>query len=283
MIDYQVQIDAITMGPGTSYVIHSIDGFGLPDVRATDTPRPRDHGEFYGLDYLPGRTITLQITILGTSPSDTVAKLDALMDVWSPDTFPTDTASFLPLRFQFPGQSPRLFRGRPRRAQADTSRIVGNRVPVTLEYKTADPRQYAEVTTSQSIGLFVASGGRTYPRVYPLSFGGGASALLTLTNSGNFPSRPTAHIDGPVTNPKIENIDLGKFLKFSISLASTDYLDIDFDARTVVLNGTASRYGTITSDSQWWDLPPGNSTIRFSADSYDPAALLTLVTTSAWL
>jgi hypothetical protein len=58
---------------------------------------------------------------------------------------------------------------------------------------------------------------------------------------------------------------------------------VDFDAKTVVLNGTASRYSTLTTDSTWWEIAPGTVNVRYAADTFDPASLLTLVWSSAWI
>ena len=45
--------------------------------------------------------------------------------------------------------------------------------------------------------------------------------------------------------------------RLNITLASTDSLVIDMGARTVILNGVASRYNTIVTGSSWWTIPPG--------------------------
>lgn len=279
--DYQIQIGALTLGPGTNYIVQKVDGFGLPDVRATDVVRPRDDGEFFGLDYLPGRVITITAVVRGASAAEVVANLDALMAVWQPGA--PDTSTLQPLTFQFPGQAARQFKGRPRRLDADTSRIVGNNVPVVLEYKAADPRQYDATPDSVTVAVSSVTSGRTYPRTYPLTFGGGSSNAIAATNAGNRATRPTAHIVGPATNPVVTNSTTGQRVKFSIVLTATDFLDVDFDAKTVVLNGTASRYSTLTSDSSWWELAPGLTTVQFSADTSTVATALTLAWASAWL
>lgn len=281
MDDYQAAIGAFAMGPNTNYIVHSIDGFGLPDVRATDTPRPRQHGEFFGQDYLAGRTLTVTLTVRGASPAEVVANVDALMAVWQPIS--VDAATVDAFMFQFPGQSARVVYGRPRRAVPDMSRIIGNNAPCVLEFHCADPRQYAATGVTGSLGIFVASTGRSYPRTYPLAFGSGVSDIYSAINAGNFATRPTAHITGPVTNPRIENVTAGQFIKVGVVLSATDFLDIDFDARTIVLNGTTSRRSALTYDSTWWELPPGTSSIKFSADTFDVGSTLTLTYASAWL
>lgn len=279
--DYQLSIGGLVLGPGTNYIVQSIDGFGTTDVRTTDVPRPRDHGEFYGLDFLSGRTITITAIIRGASAAEVVANIDALLAVWQPVS--TDTSTVVPLSYKFPGQDARQFNGRPRRAPIDTHRIIGNNAPIVLEYKVADPRQYDATPDTVTVGVSTVTAGRTYPRTYPLTFGGGSSNSILAVNAGNFSTRPTARILGPATNPSILNSSTGQKVKFAIVLGASDFLDIDFDAKTVVLNGTTSRYGTLTSDSTWWSLAPGSTTVQFSADTSTGGTALTFNWASAWL
>lgn len=280
LLDYQIAIGGLVMGPGTPYIIQSIDGFGTEDVRTTDVSRPYSHGEFYGLDFLPGRTLTISAIIRGVSPTDVVANIDALLVVWQPISADTSTVNVL--TYKFPGQTMRQFNGRPRRAPIDTSRIIGNNAPVVLEYKAADPRQYGPANTV-TVGVSTVTSGRAYPRTYPLTFGGGISNAILAVNAGNFPTRPSARIVGPATNPSILNSNTGARVKFALTLAAGDFLDIDFDAKTIVLNGTASRYSTLTSDSTWWQLAPGLTTVQFAADTSSGATSLTFTWASAWL
>lgn len=280
LADYALAIGGLTLGPNTNYIIHSITGFGAPIGRTADAVRPRWHGETPGSDYLEGRTITIDMTIRGSSSADAVANLDALLAVWQPITTPATT---VPLSYKFPGQAEREFHGRPRRIDAATDRIITNSIPVVLEYRATDPLQYATTITSNSVGLITASTGRTYPRTYNLSYGGGTTASLTMTNSGTFATRPTFRITGPALNPVIENVTTGESLSFSIDIAASDYLDIDTDARTVLLNGTASRYSTLSTGSTFFDLNPGATQLRFRADTYNATATLTCTFQSAWL
>lgn len=279
--DYQIQIGALVLGPNTNYIVQSIEGFGLPDVRATDTPRPRDDGEFFGLDFMPGRTMVITAVVRGASAAEVVANLDALMAEWQ--TISSDTATMKPLTFKFPGQDARQFKGRPRRLDATTARIIGNNVPVVLEYKAADPRQFDATPDSVTVGVSSVTSGRAYPRTYPLAFGGGSSNAIAALNAGNYPTRPTARITGPATNPRITNSTTGEYVSFAIVLGAGDFLDVDFDSRTVVLNGTTSRYSTLTSDSTWWELAPGTTTVQFSASVSSGATALTLAWASAWI
>ncbi len=278
---YQLQIGSLTMGPSTNYIVHNVQGFGVPNVRVGDTDRPLDHGLFYGRDFISGRTITIDLTVIGTSDSDAMNNLDALLAAWTPVS--SDATTTKPLIVNLAGLADRQLNGRPRRASADVSRMVGNRIPVSLEYVAADPRVYSNALKSATLVLAQSTTGRAYNRAYNYGYGAGSSASQLLTNAGDFATRPVVTINGPVTNPFLENTTAGQTLFLSITLASGDVLVVDFDARTVILGGTASRYSAVQSGSTFWELAPGSSSIRFGASVYDPAASAAVQWRDAWL
>jgi phage-related protein len=81
-------------------------------------------------------------------------------------------------------------------------------------------------------------------------------------------------------NPSITHQELGLTLAFNITIAAGDYLLVDSNARTVLLNGTASRYSTLVQPN-WFDLSPLTSnTIRFNGAS--GAGTMTFSYRNAW-
>lgn len=112
-----------------------------------------------------------------------------------------------------------------------------------------------------------SDGGRTYPRVYPLSYGANTGTSQLVSNSGNVDTWPVTTIDGPITNPRLENVTTGQTLSLSIEVADGAFLEVDHSQRTVKLNGTASRYASLLSPVQWWPLVPGINAIRLGADT----------------
>lgn len=123
--------------------------------------------------------------------------------------------------------------------------------------------------------------GRTYPRTYPWSYpdttGIGAAGLL---NNGNRPAYWVARIFGPVTGPSLNwTNDVGDSAKVAFEddfeIAAGDYIEIDSEHRTVLLNGEAGapRYSFLDfSETTWFRIPVGASQIQLSSQSYtDPA------------
>lgn len=283
MSDYQLTIGGLTLGAGTDYEVppEGINGFGLPEVRTSDTPRPQDHGLFWGTDYFGKLVLTFDVTILGAGPGDATAKKDALAAVWQPPAPGLGTDAVAPLTITLPGQVPRALDGRPRRAAYNLENLKAGVIVATLQYDAADPRLYGAASVL-STAAATAGGGRTYNRVYPLVYGaGGTGGTLLVTNLGNFPSRPILRVLGPSTTPRIENIEAGRFLAADVAVAAGEYLEFDLDAHTVMLNGTASRYGSLLPGSSWWELAPGENSIKFTAA--DSSGTLELTYRSAWL
>lgn len=172
-----------------------------------------------------------------------------------------------------------------RRADAKTKDEGARAFSWQLSLLAPDPRKYGPAATVAS-GLPAGGGVLTFPLTFPLLFvgAGGATGVVTVTNAGAYESWPTLRILGPVTDPVVENITTGHRLRLApLSLGAGDYLDVDMDARSVLLNGSASRRGAVAADSDWWSLAPGDNAVRFGAAAYAAAAQLQLTYRPAWV
>ena len=271
--------NGLSFGAGQPIKIVEANGFDdLPTLRKGDIARSGDHGMFRGSDWLGERVVGFKLRIVGQANQ---AALDALIDSLRQATI-VQTSQELPLIVN----GNRLINCRPsRRFVPDPiDEWQSWTVAPEIEFTATDPRIYDSTLQQPNAGLATVSGGVTFPATFPLSFGAPASGgYIFVTNNGTFETRPVAVIQGPVTNPSIQNVTSGQTLAFSITLGNTDTLTVDFNARTVLLNGTGNRYNAITVGSSWFTLAPGNSTIRFLASTYSAGALLTLNYRSAWL
>lgn len=268
--------NGLAFGPGTRVHVSAIEGVDdLPDVRSSDQPRST-HGEFRGRDLSAGRVVTIEWGLRGADE----AGLAALRDAVAAATVPQDDDE-LPL-YLF--DSTRLFFVRPRKRAMPRRMDAPERLGRALvEFKATDPRLYSATLHSVAVALPTAGGGATFPLTFPLVFGAvGAGGLVSVSNAGNFPTGAVLRIDGPVSNPSVEHVGQGRVLRFAITLAAGEYLLVDTDARTVLLNGTASRRGTMTT-AQWFQLTPGENTLRFGAPLFSAGALLTVQHRDAWL
>lgn len=266
--EYQLGIDTtgLVMGAGTDYIVHSWEGQGLPGMRASDRVRPFDHGSFMGSEYAEARQVTINMTIRGDDAADCQANLDALSRAWQFDSRSAATYDETTnLRVLMPGLSERLLKGRPRKVSLDTSNLKSGKATATLEFIAGDPRWYGSVLRSATLNVTAPASGRGYNRSFDYGYGGGSSSAVSAVNAGSISTPPSMTVYGPLTNVTVTNETTGQSITITYTLASGEFLDLDFAERTVLLNGTASRYYAMTGD--WWDLAPGTNTLRMTANS----------------
>lgn len=274
----QAAIAGLVLGEGTTYTLTAMDVMVWPGVQTDDTPSPDGYGEWFGpADRWAGRTAYMEVVVkaaAGETLRDTVrALVDACVTYRQHDT--------VNLEWYPPDDTPKLLRGRVRKLDVDDSTYAYGWVRVVLAIKGELAPVQAGGQSNGVTGLPLITGGRSYDRTYPLTYGtaGVDSGTISATNDGNVPAHWTARIDGPVANPYIELAsaeDSNPRLSFAITLAAGEYLVIDSLSATVMLNGTASRQNAIVGGSRWFRLPPGTTDVRFNAQSYVDGAQLTL-------
>ena len=119
-----------------------------------------------------------------------------------------------------------------------------------------DPRFYDNTQQNASITI-TTSLGRTYNRIYPLTYGGGSAAITTtVNNTGWATTYPIITINGPITNPVIGNLTQSSNITISGVYVNTDNIVVDLGQRLVTLNGTPAR-NLVTGGSNWFSAQPG--------------------------
>lgn len=260
--DYQAEYNGVVTSDNIELV--STDFFSASDVRLQNIDRPLDHGSFCAKGFYSGFFFTNTYEVWGTSTSDLKENLEKLFNL----------TELLEEEVPFVIQHPDF--GKVQRNAICTKRsvspigieaVVGKVHTVTAEYFSCNPRLQSNTLRSQSIAKSTVSGGLTYDLTYDLSYGSSGVGGETLTNAGTFETRPVATVYGPVNNFNLEQVTQGKKLTFNGTLGSSDYLEIDFLERSVLLNGTSSRYLWVEDVTQWWNLQPGDNEIRFNGSS----------------
>jgi hypothetical protein len=276
--NYQFEYNSLLLGDTTLYEISRVGGLDLPNMRDADISRPLEHGGFAGgPDLLSSRTIDILLNVYGgdaTTTSGLLAALDLATMVREDET---------PLVFQLPGQIKRRIGCRPRRREMDVNLDYVYGIPaVKLQFEAMDPRMYDNTLSSATMTIAVASDGLDFDIVFDLDIGTVVGGLVSCTNSGNTPVYPQATLPGPITNPSIINTTTGKTLRMVGSVDSGDSLIVDFYQRTILLNGTSSRYNFFDSNvSEWWTLQPGANSVQYSTSSGTASG--TLYWRSGWL
>lgn len=130
--------------------------------------------------------------------------------------------------------------------------------------------------------------GITFPITFPISWPTAiASGSGTLTTVGNADTPPVLRIYGPCTDPVVVHVEQEKQLAFTgLTIAAGQFLEVDVDRRTVLYQGNTNdpRYDTLDfSVSEWWQLLPGQQTIRFLPATSSPPSLVELEWADMWL
>jgi hypothetical protein len=271
-------------GPGTDtngaeWWLSRFDGwYGTPGVRLGTADRPQDHGLFDGPSYYGGRVITAQGTTIAPDQATALLCCDILSSLCS------DPSQTYTLQVTEPGRPTRRCQVRLN-ADIKVSDIYYNAFDWQIALLAPDPRRYADSLTQFTL-IPPASGGPggfTFPIVFPLVIptSGVSSSTWTATNNGTIATRPVVTMVGPLVDPQIANLTTGRTLAMTITLASTDTLVVDFDKRSITLNGTASRTSALVAGAAWWDLPPGQNLISLAAGG--GAGTATVAFRSAWI
>lgn len=128
-----------------------------------------------------------------------------------------------------------------------------------------------------------SSGGRFYPRTYPLTYTvttSGSENSFTLVNAGTANAYGVFTIHGPLVKGgwRLVNDTTGEYIRFDVALSASDVLTIDFANRVALLNGYAV---TASISGDFWPVVPGANVIRLFGD-YDPAVSVSGTIYSAW-
>ena len=101
-----------------------------------------------------------------------------------------------------------------------------------------------------------------------LSFNGTVNAAqTTLENLGSHTAYPIITLVGPLVNPVIQDLTTGITMKLNMTLNTGDTVVINCNAKSIILNGYASRRSTY-SGIFWFSIPPNTiNTYFLSADS----------------
>jgi hypothetical protein len=254
---------------GAGVQVLTVDGLeDLPTLRTQDEGRGYSDGMFTGRDFLNGRTITMQLQVMGAGAgagSDMQTYLQQLKQYLISQTSGTGVLQiYLPSR----GVQRLNARVRARAIRIDPNYTYG-RAEATVQFYCPDPRIYNDTVSTFTLN---PNGGnmRTYPETFNIAYNiaGSGTTSATITNTGNYETWGTFTITGACTNPRITNITTGAYLTFpAVTMTATDTLTVNTDLKTVTFNGGAAR-NLLGNASTWFSFPPATpTTVTYSVAS----------------
>ncbi|MGY6501648.1 MAG: phage distal tail protein [Acidimicrobiales bacterium] len=265
MEDWTVSYRGLLMGPGTAIGVVSLTGLeDAPDVIVFDQDKVRGVGRVKAPLGVQGRTPMGRFEISKSSAGSVGDALAALQAA----TVTTDSEDVL--AWKVPGRPARQIMARAiRRSIPMDLRFGLGAAEATVQWEASDPRMQALVERSDSTGVGETIGGLGFPHGFPHGFGFATPGTVSIQNDGNFPAPWTATLAGPLSSPRIGLVgNNGELALNGFTLPAGQTLEFDSRDRTVLLNGTASRYGSLTT-RRWFDLPVGSSLVQLSASAGD--------------
>ena len=257
---------------GIAWLWQKLEGWDGPDVTGGLLQRAADHGAWPSPQFYQPRTLTW--TVMATAPTQAQrdlarAKLSQAIPV----------SQLAVLRYDEPI---------PKQVQVRRSGKVTETYPTLTDVSfniglvAPDPRKYSTAVKVVTTVVSTPSSGLTFPVTFPVTIPAGQppGTGVTVTNAGNFETRPVVAVQGPVTAPALVNTATGQSVSFSaLTLTSNDLLVVDFFNQQAFLNGT---YRPADPASVWWNLAPGTTVIALQATT-NPGATLEAVLSDAWI
>ncbi len=292
MSTFEYSFNALNFGDGTQIHVISIEGLENLIIPLNDQTLPRWHGAIPGASFMSKRVINLNLNIDGTSDADFATRLDEVLTAFGPQI---DTE--LPFIFEHPGQNVRRVVCRPamvNSAEVRQAKYQGLQADVSIRLDASDPVVYSDIEGSEDVSVFVSAAGLSYPVTYPKIYGsGGSGGGVTVTNDGDFLTWPIMTIFGPssgtLTDPRLENVTTGKTIALTASGGASVTVGQQLIVKThplmrsINFSTGASRYGKLSTASEFWPLEPGDNEIRFRASGTTTNSFLRVEWRSAYL
>ena len=273
--NYQFQFGSFQFGgAGSPFQIISVDGLeSLPGLRVQDDNRGFNDGAFSGRDFYSGRTLTFTVHVFAGNGNSAHQNFNLFQQYLQPQQSGTQTLQFL--LSQTDTEKQLNARVRSRSAVVDPEYTFGY-IRCQVSLFAPDPRYYDNVGQVASITPSGINNGRTYNRVYDLSYGGGSlTNSVLVTNAGWIYTSPVVTINGPITNPTVGYVEANKWVTVNVTLGALDQLVLDMNQNVATLNGSPVR-NLVAAGSQWFTIP-ANTTATF----YLNGSAVTSGTTSA--
>lgn len=244
-------------------LVHKINP-GSPAVRAVTEDRTNADGQYDTSRYYGGRTVSMEATVWSPDLLREITtylspRLRPMLGITDPDVY--DGERFLLLR-------------RDNFTPGDIDHLSHLRRP--LQFQWACPTGMWQATEPVTFELNAETEdrtGETWPLVFPMVFPAAQPRGRAVhTNPGTEPADQVVRLYGPCRGPRYTNDTTGESLVFSTDLVIGlgEYVEINTATHSVyyLSDPAASRAHFLDyTESTWWQIPPGESVVRYHPTS----------------
>lgn len=271
----------VTDQNGTDWIIDTVQGWGSPATTAAWVQKSRAVGAYQSVPpFLQSRTVVLGGLVAALTAQNATDAEDQLIAAF------TDDPSMM--QVTEPGRGTRWALA-ARDGEVDTDWRDDLSFRWSAQVRCPDPRKFGDVL-SASTGLPSTSGGLAFPFTFPVTFPSIVnSGTISLINPGNATGPVSIRVDGPGGGPQITHVGpdgVPEVFATPAELVAGQWVDIDMEAHTVLMNGTSprpiSRRGFSGFDPTLPDGTPGVNLWTCAMASPNPAARFTVSATPSW-
>ncbi|UOQ57249.1 phage tail family protein [Leucobacter allii] len=192
-------------------------------LRVDDREVPRGDGLRFGQDFRAGQVASFSLWVNGGDEATASAALSEFGAAWRNDTGRRIGGAMATLRHP----QGRCAYGRPRGFTPDSNRIEQGWAKIKAEFECVDELWYGPEEVTEVSFVPPATGGLEFPAEAPFTFDSGPTVRNgSVIVSGDVASWPVFEILGPVANPEIDIIGVGR-LVFRTTLAADQFLVVD--------------------------------------------------------
>lgn len=243
----------------------------------------------FGRDQLQGPVWAWDLFVNGEEVEDAAGTLAAATAAWRAMQIRLTPGAVLPLRYQFAGQTRRIY-GRPGNFEPTMNNLVLNGfVPITCDFQAVDGYTYNDAYDTISLSLNdsdegAGGGGFIFPVILPTNSAIPTEQVGSVAAGGDAETGLIVRFNGPITSPSLSTDNWTLSLP-DYAIPTGQYVEIDTRpwANTVLLNGVTSVAGALARRIRLNDirLQPGSIEARFNGVTTGiPSCTLTWA--SAW-
>jgi hypothetical protein len=221
-------------------------GWDQSQLTTSLTARPGDHGAFRGSSYRNSRPYTLDGIAVCPNLTELRRAKDRL-ELVAPGGVDLDLTSAEDRTAIVQLAAGGILKTAPNEQTL--------RYSIALE--AADPWKYGP-QQSTTLPISAPSAGLGSLILFPLHLFSPTGGMIV--NDGTVPARPTVTYWGPLTNPYSTNTDTGQTDAYEITLAAGEFLVVDHDLGSALLNGVSPRRNTRLPTAELWQIAPQSST-----------------------
>lgn len=266
----------------SQFTLNRLD-YGFPEVRPAFSPHAGEDGEIDRTKFHGARLVTTTVTL-----DAALGPIGPALDLIRALAHPQRRMWMYVKRDDWPLGERRIFV----RGESVTTPSNG-KLPVQVQTVWRAPKGVLSAAQPVTIVLSplggAGQGGIASPVASPFALQAGLVPGATLIRvDGTIPTPVIADLYGPCSDPLLRCVDVAGQIYFpGLTLAAGDFLRVDFEAHTALLNGdpAQSRYGSFDfTTSTWWRLPAGPSVqLVYTPNAAGPGCQAVLSFRPRWL